>query len=832
MKKHFAPRRFLVATGLSLALISMAACQSSEEKAEEHYLSGMELLQAGDVDRALVEFRNVFQRNGRHQAARREYARIQRERGNLREAYGQYLRLVEQYPEDVIGNLALAEMAMRNGSWDIVDTHARRALAAAPGDDLAQSLVLIVDYRVALQAGEQGRQDEILAQAGALLQKDPGLETLRRFVIEEHLRRKDGETALALIEAGLKLSPEDADLGALRLSALYELGRADDITAQLEAALAKNPQDARSRDLLVTWHMQQRRPEAAEAVLRSLIDPADDALDPRMRLIHFLAQVRGISAASAEIGQLVAAQPESANVAVLRAMQAGYDFDAGKRSEAIAMLEGIVAQYPESQQINSIRVILARLLSLTGNDVGARALIETVLAEDAGNVDAQKLKIGWLIEDDRTEDAQVALRELLSLNPNDAGALTLMARAHEREGNKDLMGEALSQAVVASKQAPAESLRYAAFLIGQDKLLPAEDVLIMALRRQPANGQILAALSSLYIRMKDWGRAEHALRTLEEIEANGMSLALPAAPGSEVRSSILRAQLLAARDQQQDLRKYLEQVSQSEGALGTEAEIALVRDALQRNEYEEALRRVAQLREQHPDVAQIRLLQAMVLSESGDLAQSKSLLEQLTESVPDFERGWIARYRLELSTGNDETAERVLLAAEAMLPKSIMLKWLRAGLLEHRDDIDGAIAIYEDVYAENSNHLFIANNLASLLSTEREDAESLERAYLIARRLRSSSDPAFQDTYGWIAYRRGNLTDAISHLEAAAQGLPDDHRVQFHLAVVYRVLNRKEEALEILKKIEAADPPATARLLKSVRAEITRSQPGNETTVD
>jgi predicted Zn-dependent protease len=825
MKKYFAPRRILVATSLSLALIGMAACQSSEEKAEKHYLSGMELLRAGDIDRALVEFRNVFQRNGRHQAARREYARIQRERGNLREAYGQYLRLVEQYPEDVIANLALAEIAMGNGSWDIVNTHARRALAAAPGDDLAKSLVLIVDYRAAMQAAEQGRQDEILAQAEALLQKNPGLGTLRRFVIEEHLRRRNGEAALALIEAGLVLSPGDADLQALRLSALYALGRAEEITSQLEAALKRSPADARSRDLLVSWHMQQRRPEAAEAVLRGQINPADDALDPRMRLISFLAQVRGISVASAEIEQLVAARPDSANVAVLRAMQAGYDFDAGKRSEAVAMLEGIVSRYPDSPQINAIRVILARLLSMTGNDVGARALVEKVLAEDAGHADAQKLKIGWLIEDDRTEDAQVALRALLSLNPNDAGALTLMARAYEREGSRDLMGEALSQAVVASKQAPAESLRYASFLIAQDKLLPAEDVLVMALRRQPANGQILAALSSLYIRMKDWARAEHALRTLEEIEANGISPLAAAAPGAEVRSSILRAQLLAARDQQQDLRKYLEQVAQSEGALGAEAEMALVRDALRRNEYDDALSRVARLREQHPDVAPIRLLQALVLSESGETQQSKSALEELTRSVPDFERGWIALYRLELSSGDIAASERVLLEAEARLPKSVMLKWLRAGLLENRGDVDAAIAIYEDVYAENSNHLFIANNLASLLSTEREDGESLERAYMIARRLRNSSDPAFQDTYGWIAYRRGNLTDAIPHLEAAAKGLPEDHRVQFHLAVVYRGLNRKDEAFAILNKIESADPPATARLLKLVRDEIARLQP-------
>ena len=85
------PRLRFAALMLASAL-TLAACESPEDKAERFYQSGMELLEAGDVDRALVEFRNVFEYNGFHKEARRVYADTQLARGEVGEAYGQYLR--------------------------------------------------------------------------------------------------------------------------------------------------------------------------------------------------------------------------------------------------------------------------------------------------------------------------------------------------------------------------------------------------------------------------------------------------------------------------------------------------------------------------------------------------------------------------------------------------------------------------------------------------------------------------------------------------------------------------------------------------------------------
>ena len=144
-------RKLLVSTVLAAGLMTLAACDSSEERAEKYYESGMAYLEQGDVDRALVEFRNVFQLNGEHKEARRAYARAERDRGRLRESFAQYLRLVEQYPDDLEAHQALAEMAVANGDWDVGQRYAAEAVKLQPENPALLAVKAAADYGKAAQ---------------------------------------------------------------------------------------------------------------------------------------------------------------------------------------------------------------------------------------------------------------------------------------------------------------------------------------------------------------------------------------------------------------------------------------------------------------------------------------------------------------------------------------------------------------------------------------------------------------------------------------------------------------------------------------------------------
>ena len=62
-----------------------------------------------------------------------------------------------------------------------------------------------------------------------------------------------------------------------------------------------------------------------------------------------------------------------------------------------------------------------------------------------------------------------------------------------------------------------------------------------------------------------------------------------------------------------------------------------------------------------------------------------------------------------------------------------------------------------------------------------------------------------QDTYGWIAFRRGEHEEALRYLEPAARGLPDDPVVQYHLGMAYAALGRRDEAVaQLTRALEIA----------------------------
>ncbi|MEM8823397.1 MAG: tetratricopeptide repeat protein, partial [Pseudomonadota bacterium] len=106
------------------------------------------------------------------------------------------------------------------------------------------------------------------------------------------------------------------------------------------------------------------------------------------------------------------------------------------------------------------------------------------------------------------------------------------------------------------------------------------------------------------------------------------------------------------------------------------------------------------------------------------------------------------------------------------------------GDLLAQGDFPGAIAIYETLYRTHPDSLVVANDLASLLSTNSDDPAQIARAALIAAPLHGNGSPAVADTLGWIAYRQGETARALPLLRRAARGLPDDPGVRLRLAEV------------------------------------------------
>jgi cellulose synthase operon protein C len=800
---------------LALVLASatfLAACQSSEDRAEEHYQSALALVAEGDLDRAVVEYRNVFRLDGDHLEARRDYAALLRRMDRLEASVGQYLRLLEQSPDAPDALIALSEMAIEVQDWVTLKTHGTRALEVAGDRPEIPAIALNLRYLAAIEADDAAGRREVAAAAAAQLVQTPGDLRLYRITIDAAIRGADLDAALAEVEAALAAVPDNRELWTTRIALLVELNRPAEVETQLLAMRAQFPQDQEATAALLEFYVKRGEEAKAEALLRDLAAAATDPEEKselQVALVQLVTRTGGPEAALAEIDRILAG---SGDPVIFRMLAASLRFDGAGREAAIADLQALVEGAEPSDRIRGAKILLARMLDQTDNRVGARVLIEEVLAEDPSQVEALKVKAGWLIDEDKGDEAIGLLRTVLDLAPEDVAAMTLSAEAHARNGDQDLARDFLALAVEASQSAPGESLRYAATLIEDERFLPAEEVLIKALRRTPNEPDLLFQLGDLYIRMEDWPRAE-------QVEA---TLASSTDPEIARRAQVLTVARLQAQGQGEAGLALIEELAvENAGDLG--AQIAVVRARLLAEDIAGGLAYAEELALAHPENTAIGMTLAAARRAAGDIDGAVAAYRTILARAPGLVRVWLELIRTETGRGDEAAARAALAEGLAAAPDAPDLLWAEAGYLERDGDIDAAIATYERIYAEAPDSLIAANNLASLLATWRDDAASLDRAFAVARRLRGLEVPAFQDTYGWIAYRRGQFEEALAHLEPAAAALPGDPVVQVHLGLTYAALNRRDEALAQLRlALEVAGPGDSRPQIAAARDEIAR----------
>ena len=776
-----------------VVMTSVAACKSTEERVQEHYERGLELADQGDVDRAIVEFRNVFQLDGQHKDARLKLADLLlNERKNRSAAYSQYLRLVEQYPDDLESRIILSELAFLVRNWDEVDRHGEKAKELAPDDPRVSIITLARTYRSAAIDQDSQLRREQAENAEALLESNSDNPVLRNILIDSFLRDEKFTPAIEQLDWLLDSDPSNPLYWRQRLSILVELGDSAEIEGQLRRMVEQFPEDNAHKLSLVRYFMSREEVDKAEAFLRELVDAAEPGeAGARLDLIRFLSETRDTEAALAETRKAIA---EAEDPVPFHVMGAGLQFSAGLREEAVATLEDVLKTSEPSEQTRGIKVSLARMLLALGNEVGARAHVEEVLAEDASNTGALKMQAAWLIESDETDQAIGALRIVLESEPDDNQALNLMARAYIRAGRPELANDFLSLAVDASNNAPTETLRYAQVLSSQENYLAAEDILKKSLRLNEGNVQLLVAMGRLYINLEDNSRAEQIARALRQI---GGDEAIAAANG-------LEAEGINRNNGPEEAMAFLEDIAKdSDASLATR--VSLIRARIGTGDRSGALELAKRLAEESPDNLALQSILATTHGVNGNLEEAAEIYRSILDENPTAGSIWLAYAQIKTRQGAPDDARAVIEEGLGQDPDNANLLWARASFQERDGDFDGAIDVYSKLYEQDSNSIVVANNLASMLSTYRDDEASLERAHTISRRFRDTEIPALQDTYGWIAHRRGESQEALPYLESAARGLQNDPIVQYHLAQVYLALGRQDEALvQFRRAIEVA----------------------------
>lgn len=808
-----------------LCLVLSGCFKSSEERAAEHYESGLALVEQGDPDRAIVEFRNTLKYDRTRTEARRQIAEIMLRKGKKKQAYRNYLGVVEYLPEDLPARTALSELAFQLGDWSQFERHATVALEQSGSDTSpevaarTQALDIALRYRAAVIDEDSPTQAAIEIEAADLQQAQPENGIIRRILINAYVSEGRYNEALTQVDAAIAAEPGLLENYSSRIELLARQNDLDALEAELLRVIELFPNEANFRTTLLRFYTSRKQPEKAQAFLRKQVGEAapEKWNDAFGLLIGYLLQTTGPEAALAEVEGVLADRPDNA----LRLMQASLKFDIGQTEEALSEISALLDNDDSNTLDDEVRknaqVLMARMLMTTGNEVGARKLVEDVLTADETVVEALKMRAQWQIEDDDTDGAITSLRTALNGAPQDADAMTLMARAYERAGQPNLMMDFLSLAVESTNNAPAQSIRHARALMARDKNLQAETVLISSLRIAPGNVDVLSLLGQIYLALEDNGRAKQVVATLREIDN----------PTARNNAEALNLEIVAREQGTDEALRILQELGESDGNNNGRAKLQLIQAQIANGDAQTALTSAEALVAESPDNQTYRYALALtnIALKKTDVARTQ--LSEIAAQSPNAVQVWLQLARLTASTSTPDDALAVITDGLAANPGAPDLLWAQASVMQAQSDIEGAIGVFDALYEQNSSSLIVANNLASLLATYRkDDPESVQRATRIARRLIDTKVPAFQDTYGWIAHLDGRSEEAATYLEPAAASLPQDAAVQVHLGLVYAALGRRDDAIAQLQKGLAVGGPlgGNEALLAEATAKIAELQ--------
>lgn len=780
------------------------------------------LLQIGSVDDAALALERVVTSEGtspRYLVAR---ARLAIANGALTEAEQLLAEAASIVPTDPDAKLAFGDFLVRanrlheaaaplSGASDIYSAEGRTSRAAVILVGLVQVHVAINDLDAAQSATDQLAAIAPNASATAYV----------RGLLEYREGRFD--KAAGYLQEAVIAQPGNAQaltlLGAVQL-ALGNFGQAEQ---HLLTVLSANAADPAAIKLLAEVRLRHARPEAALETLRPLAGTGIQ--DPKVGLLTGLAN---LSAGKPEEGLLYLEQASSLDPTdqVLRFELARAYSALGRHEEAAKALNvdlgAVHADDSLGSRFNEL-LVYARRSDLAGGThaaadlvarsprdaealtaaalyyqvvnerVRARELLETAVDVDGSFVAARLLLAGAFTQENRMQEAERQLRQVLLIQPSNAQALTGLAQlALERDdfdGAETLLRQSLEHST-----GPQPRLILTRLYINRGRLADANRLISEAAAVAPDDPEVIATQGLVKLAA---GRFEEAAVLLENARAHlgnrlGVVLALAEAQlqngaGENSRSTLRSA--LAAAPQSLPLRVALGTV---ELRLGNVDDVSSIARRLQAEFPARAegyaLEGEANIARRRYDLAAQNFRTAYEQEESwrllSRLVDAMRLAETLDDVIPVLE-DWSTRYV------ND-------------VPSRLLLADVYRVVGRDRE----ALSQYDRVLQAQDDNVVALNNAAWLhhLARDPRALQLAESAYRLA-----PESAAVLDTLGTILLAENRDQDAVAHLERAAELAPNAPEIRYHLAQAQVELRRLADARATLEGLLRDNRPFEGR---------------------
>jgi tetratricopeptide (TPR) repeat protein len=625
------------------------------------------------------------------------------------------------------------------------------------------------------------------------------------------------EEAISRADKILALAPNHSGAQVIRAYGLGGLNRIEEAVKEVEAAIARNPNEAFGYANLGAMEMVRGDRDKAEAAFKRAVALAPKSAEARLALGYFYLASGRAAEAEPELKAALAANPKDP---VANRALAFYYLGKRRPSDAEPLLKVVAETSPDvsgmllladfytaTQRVGDARRVLEqassrpegfaparlRLASLGwGDRAAAEKLVEEVLARQPNQLDALLVRTRLRLADNKLDDALAVVDAAVKAHPESSQAHLVLGQVYVRRGQPDQARTAFNAALRINPRFALAEIELARLHMGAGQFDEAERLAISALRKNLGYAEAHLLLAQVYLRTGRPQRAEPSLRLL--------ATALPDSPIVQAQvghMELTRGNHAAARAA---YGRVLARDPESVDAL-----TGLVEVELQAKNINAARARLKDALTRAPRHSRILMLAGTTETRAGDRAAAERHFRAAIDADPDNMDAYLSLARLYGAQGRiPETIAQVEAVAQKQAT-SVAAQTLLGILYHYKNRVAEAKTQYERALALDASAAVASNNLAWILA---ESGQDLEYALRLAQTAKAKLPERHEvsDTLGWVQIKRGMGALAVAPLREAAEQQPDNPTYHYHLGLAYMAAKNFGPARTSFQKALSLNP--------------------------
>jgi tetratricopeptide (TPR) repeat protein len=680
----------------------MVAC-SKEDKKTRFLAEADNYFKTGDYDKAKLSYLNVVRLDPQNALAFERIGAIWLEEGAPLRAVAFLAKASALDPNNADYRMRLSRSYLAMGRLADAKKEALKILGLSPDNG---------DAIIALTEAAQTKED--IVEAGQQLQKFPNKDSLPFYLSSANLFLRQGDLS----------ATENA----------------------LRQALTNDSQSAAAHTAMGGLHLMRKDPNQAGEEFKKAADLAPIRSIERLQYAAFKSGVGDTEEVRKISSEMTSKAPDYLPGWCLLSEVA---FKDKKYDEALSLLQNVFSRDPENLDGHRLE---SQVLMAKGDTKKALGILERL---DQTYPDSPLIKYelaGAYLKNNGLNQAKVALGQAISINPNYADAILLLADINLRSGHGEAVIEPMTGLLKKNPELRPAALVLAAAYGSLDRFDDAAVITGEQARLAPRDPQAQMALGLTLRQAKRNGEARQAFEKAAELAPESLW------PIDQlIELDILEKHFDAAR--------------------------ATIRRQFQKT----------------PDSPAAHFFEGKILSaeQKWDLAEAE--LQKTLRLDPNFGGAYDLLVQSYLASNKLPQALSQLQTQLSKDPNDASALMMLALLYERTNDFAQARDAYERLLRINPSSIAALNNLACLYADRLDD---LGKAYDLVRKAREqqANDPAIADTFGWVLFKRGEYLQALPILQESAAKLPDSPEVQFHLGMTAYMMGQTDLAKVALQK--------------------------------